>query len=242
MTIINKIKHLSNLMLNALYPPRCPVCDSAVQEKGKACPGCMDKVKMISGQTCFKCGKPLREDSNIFCYDCRRSPKQYERGFAVFEYESIKDSLYRFKYGSRVEYAGFYAQKTIESLELVIKDLSPQAFIPVPIHRSRYKKRGYNQAYEYALELSKLTGIPVEDKLISRAKRTKAQKELNPLQRQKNLKKAFKLDVYGVKLQRVCVIDDIYTTGSTINTMAMLLKQAGIKEVYFISIAIGHGL
>lgn len=242
MTIINKIRIMNQWVVNAIYPPRCPICDAVIINGTMVCDKCLDKVQLISGPTCFKCGKPICEDKSIFCFDCRRSHKQYERGFAVFEYNCIKESLYRFKYGSRAEYAKFYAIKTVESLGRVIQDINPQAFVPVPIHKSRYKKRGYNQAYEYAKELSKLTGIPVENNLITREVRTKAQKELNPLQRQKNLKKAFKLNVYGVKLQRVCVIDDIYTTGSTVSTMAMLLKQAGIREVFYISIAIGQGL
>lgn len=239
--LINKLNKVYKLGMDYLYPPRCPVCDRVIRPGLDTCKCCEDKVKYICEPTCFKCGKELSNDDEIYCYDCRRNPKAFDRGFAVFEYDSIKESLYKFKYGSRPEYSRYYAANTVAHLGRVIKEIGPDAFVPVPVHKSRFRKRGYNQAYEYARDLSELTGIPVMDGLVCRAKRTKAQKELNPLQRQKNLKKAFKLCVFGVKLQRVCVIDDIYTTGSTINAITMLLKQAGIKEVYFIAIAIGHG-
>lgn len=239
--VFNKLNIIIKFGTDCLYPQRCPICDRVIQRGVGICKGCEDKIKLIGEPTCFKCGKKLLNDDEIFCYDCRKNPKSFDRGFAVFEYDSIKDSLYKFKYGSRAEYAQYYAVKTVESLGRVIKEIEPQAFVPVPIHKSRFRKRGYNQAYEYAANLSEMTGIPVMDGLVSRTKRTRAQKELSPLQRQKNLKKAFKLSAFGVKLQRVCVIDDIYTTGSTINAITLLLKQAGIKEVYFITIAIGHG-
>lgn len=237
----NKLNKIFRLGVDCFYPPRCPMCDRVIRPGAGICKECEDKVEFIGEPTCFKCGKMLLNEDEIYCYDCRRNPKVFDRGFAVFQYDSIKESLYKFKYGSRAEYARYYAVKTVEHLGKVIEEINPEAFIPVPVHKSRFKKRGYNQAYEYAMNLSGLTGIPVMDGLVSRARRTKAQKELNPLQRQKNLKKAFKLCAFGVKLQRVCVIDDIYTTGSTINAITLLLKQAGIKEVFFITIAIGQG-
>lgn len=241
MNLKEKIETLQEVMVNVMFPRRCPICDRAIRPREITCHECKGGVKTIQGDTCFKCGKSLLQDNEIYCYDCKKSPRYFERGFAVFQYDYIKSSLYRFKYSARPEYASFYARVTVDKLGMVINQIKPQAFVPVPVHKSRYRKRGYNQAYEYASCLSKLTGIPINDKLIARAKKTLAQKELTPVQRQKNLKKAFKLCSYGVKLQRVCVIDDIYTTGSTINAVTLLLKQAGIKEVYFISIAIGKG-
>lgn len=223
------------------FPRRCPLCDKTIPSDVRICKKCRPKVVLIEGKTCRKCGKPMESEEELYCYDCRSSPRRYERGFAVFEYGCICDSLYRFKYSKRAEYAEFYAWVTAKRYKEELRRLGIQAFIPVPVHKSRYKKRGYNQALEFARELSLLTDIPVLPDIIIRAKKTKAQKELTPLERQKNLKKAFKLSSYGVKLQSVCVVDDIYTTGSTINAIAELLKQTGIREVYFVTIAIGRG-
>lgn len=236
-----KIQTAIKAIEDAFYPKHCPICDRTIKGDMLICPKCKGGIVVIKGLTCDKCGKPLADDTEAYCYDCRKMPKMYDRGYAVFEYKYIKDSLYRFKYSSRAEYAAFYAAKTVEELGKVLEVMKPEAFIPVPVHRSRYLKRGYNQAKEYAGELSRLTGIPVNDRLVIRAKRTKAMKELTPFERQKNLKKAFKLTSFGVELRRVCVVDDIYTTGSTVNTIAQLLKGAGIQEIYFVSIAIGQG-
>lgn len=223
------------------FPRRCPICDRTIPGNRIVCEECDSDTGLVGGHICCKCGKPMDDEDEICCYDCRKAPKQFERGFAVFEYEYIRSSLYRFKYSKRAEYALFYARKTVDMYGTVLAGLKVQALIPIPIHKSRMRKRGYNQAFEYAKELSGLTGIPMRNDLLIRSKRTRAQKELTPADRQKNLKKAFKLRSFGVKLQRVCVVDDIYTTGSTINAVAELLKHGGIKEVYFITIAIGRG-
>lgn len=112
--------------------------------------------------------------------------------------------------------------------------------MPVPIHPSRKRKRGYNQAQLIAQELSRLTGIPVNTKLIARVKRTLPQKELNERQRQNNLKRAFKIFQNDVKLNTIVIIDDIYTTGSTIDAMTEVLNRAGIHRVYCMVMAAGR--
>ncbi|MCR5798598.1 MAG: ComF family protein [Lachnospiraceae bacterium] len=231
-------------MLNirdALFPRRCPVCDRVIRNRD-ICTECEAKQHFVDGETCRKCGKKITGKDGIYCYDCRRTQKRFDRGFAVFEYEYIRTSLYRFKYNGRAEYAGYYARVTKEKLGRTLEMIGIEAFIPVPIHRSRLAKRGYNQAGEYARRLSELCSIPVREDIIERPVRTKAQKQLGAGERQKNLKKAFKLHSDGVELNKVCIVDDIYTTGSTINAIATLLKDAGVKEVYFVAIAIGKGM
>jgi ComF family protein len=120
--------------------------------------------------------------------------------------------------------------------------MDAQAIIPVPIHRSRLRQRGYNQAELVAKELSRLTGIPMYGKLVKRTKKTVPQKMLNPNERQNNLKKAFNIDSNVVKLNKTILIDDIYTTGSTIDAVAMELKRHGVKSVFFITLCIGEGI
>ena len=114
--------------------------------------------------------------------------------------------------------------------------------MPVPVHPSRKRKRGYNQAELLAGVISRRTGIPVRQDLIVRQKKTVPQKELDEKQRQNNLKKAFKIIKNDVKLDTIVIIDDIYTTGSTINAMATMLHIAGISRIYYAALAIGNGL
>ena len=115
------------------------------------------------------------------------------------------------------------------------------ALVPVPIHKSRRYQRGYNQAEVLARELSVLTGIPLVTNLILRVHKTVPMKDLSVRERQNNLKKAFKICRNDVKLSTIIIIDDIYTTGSTIDAMSYELRKAGVERIYFMSLAIGRG-
>ena len=166
----------------------------------------------------------------------------YDEGRAALVYdEYVSRSIYRFKYNAKQEYAGYYANIIYNRLGDKIRSWDAKALIPVPIHKNRMKKRGYNQAYLIAKELSKLTGIPVENNLVKRKNETKVQKELGARERENNLKKAFIVNKNVVELKSVVIIDDIYTTGSTVDSIASLLKEKGVRKVYFISLSIGRG-
>lgn len=120
--------------------------------------------------------------------------------------------------------------------------MEADAILPVPVHASRRRSRGYNQAELVAAELSRLTGIKMYDRLVKRVRKTTPQKELTIQERQNNLKKAFNIVENDVKLNTTVIIDDIYTTGSTIDEAARVLKEAGVQKIYFITLACGAGL
>lgn len=236
------LKKSWEILLDCIYPRRCAICDRTITGHNGICRWCEPGVRFVEEPVCMKCGKHVKNQTEIFCYDCKRTVKAFNRGFAVFEYEYIKESLFKFKYSGRAEYSSFYADMTAKRLGETFAQLGIEAFVPVPIHRKRYAKRGYNQAEEYAKELSRLTGIGVKSKWIARAVNTAPLKKMGNQDRQKNLEKAFKLNRNDVKLEKVCIVDDIYTTGATINRIARLLREQGVKEVYFVTIAIGKGL
>ena len=194
------------------------------------------------GATCKKCGKKLKQEEQIYCYDCSRKQHQFERGFAIFEYQDVKESLYRFKYAGRAEYADFYAKMAQITLGDMIKSLEADAFIPVPLHKRRLRKRGYNQAQEFCEKLSERLNIPTYPDYIKRIKYTQPSKRLSSLQRQNNLKRAFLITQNVVKLKTIIIIDDIYTTGATIDAISAVCKEAGVQKIYFLAVAIGNGL
>ena len=136
----------------------------------------------------------------------------------------------------------FYGKSVVKVCGKHIKQWNPEAIIAVPIHKKRHKKRGFNQAQLLANEIGKYTNIPVYKNFVIRQRNTKPLKNMDPVKRQNNLKKAFKIVPNDVKLNTILVIDDIYTTGSTIDAIAKECKLYGIKEVYFITLAIGEGL
>ncbi len=240
--MIKKLNEIFEIIIFIFFPRRCAVCDSLIGRKELVCEKCKSNIYTIQGPTCMKCGKKVKQDEKMYCFDCSRKKHEFERGFAVFEYQDIKGSLYRFKYAGRAEYAAYYAQKTVEVLGETIRGLNPDALIPIPLHKKRMRKRGYNQAQEYSVELSKRLQIPTISHFVIREKNTIPLKKLSNEQRQNNLKKAFKISQNDVKLKTIIIIDDIYTTGATIDTVSKICKEAGVRKVYFLSISIGKGL
>lgn len=229
--------------LDLLYPRRCPVCDKITGLKDNGpCKGCYGKLSYVEEPYCLKCGKKVEEGEET-CNTCRITVSQYDEGRAVFEYDdAMRKSIYAFKYNNRREYATFYASAAFTKYERKIISWRPQAIIPIPLHRDRLKKRGYNHSYLIAKKLGNLMNIPVIEHGLIRVKNTKPQKNLAATERENNLKNAFKIGYNGVELNSVVLIDDIMTTGSTINEAATCLKCAGVKKVYYIVLSIGRNI
>lgn len=230
-------------MRELLFPRRCPVCDKPVKPAGKLiCGGCRAKLVHVREAGCMKCGKPLTEEYEEYCSDCRKKRHVYTQGKSLYEYHSAAKAIYRFKYGNRREYAEFFGKEMTERFGKLMDFWQAEALIPVPIHKARRRKRGYNQAELLAEEIGKRTGIPVIRDLVVRHKNTRPQKELKGAERENNLKRAFKIGRNDVKLSTIIIIDDIYTTGSTVDEMAQVLKEIGIDKVYVLTLAIGKGI
>ncbi|MBD5105380.1 MAG: ComF family protein, partial [Lachnospiraceae bacterium] len=137
------------------------------------------------------------------------------------------------------EYGAYYGEQVRLHLEEKIRRWRPEALIPVPLHKKRLQKRGYNQAAVFARAISREMGIPVYENFAERIRNTVPQKELSGQERENNLKRAFKIRQNDVKLKTIIIIDDIYTTGSTMDALALECKKAGIENIYCISLAIG---
>lgn len=241
-TELMKLYNLQNFGKELLFPCRCVICDEVTDNKAAGiCRGCEDKMVYIHPPFCMKCGKQLGDVREEYCVDCSREQHFFVQGMALYEYGSMADSLFRFKNACRAEYARFYGRELWQRRGKWLLSLKADALVPVPVHASRMYQRGYNQAALIAKELSRLSGIPVNEKLIAKVKSTKEQKGLGRRQRQNNLKRAFKILQNDVKLSTIVIIDDIYTTGSTIDAVAELLLQAGVCKVYYMVMAIGHG-
>lgn len=237
-----KIQKADTILLDLLYPPRCPVCDGVADSKARICQKCRKKVQQVKEPSCMKCGKPLSDMRKEFCLDCDRKKHNFSQGKAVWVYENeIKKSIYRFKYQNKREYGRVYAEEIAARYGQWIKSKQIQVIVPVPLHKKRKRKRGYNQAEVLAKELGRILGLPVDTELLVRVRDTSPQKILNDAERKNNLKKAFKTTKSVVQLQYILVVDDIYTTGSTVDAVAKILLEAGVLEVYTCCISIGKG-
>lgn len=225
-----------------LFPTRCPVCDEIVTPLGeKICLGCMEKLKLLTPPWCMRCGKKLKTEGE-FCEDCRKKTHLFTKGRALYEYGSVAPSIYRMKYAGRREYAEFFGEEMGRYLKHFIAQVQPDGIVPIPLHKKRLNKRGYNQATLLARALGSYLGIPVYDQILRRTKNTAPLKLQNPLERQNNLKKAFIMLENDVKLKTILLVDDIYTTGSTMDEVTSVLKQNGVEHVYFVTLACGAGV
>lgn len=226
---------------NILFPAVCPICGKILTEKQMICDKCKEEVSIIKEPRCIKCGKPLETDERLRCTDCSKKQHFFERGVSVFEYTGdFKESMYRFKYSNAREYADFYACVADKMYHKLMRQWNIDVIIPVPMYNKKKKKRGYNQAEVFGKVLSKYMDIPILTDILIRSKDTIPQKELNDEQRRENLFNAFAINPEGMSSYRnVLLVDDIYTTGSTIDACARLLLATGVQKVYFLCISSG---
>lgn len=225
-----------------LFPPRCPVCDSVILPDEELCRGCEKELLPVLEPACASCGKPVGDERQEYCGDCAAKRHNFCQGKAVFVYRgAIRQSMYRFKYANRREYAQFYARYAVRLHGAWLGRKQVEVIVPIPMYRKKQKKRGYNQAEVFARALGRETGLPVEGRLLVRSRDTVPQKELNDRQRRQNLKNAFQLVPDIVKYRKILLVDDIYTTGSTMDEAAKTLLAAGAEQVYYICVSIGAG-
>lgn len=247
-----KLQFLLGVICDGFYPRRCPICDEILEpeERGyKIHNICKEKLKPVAGSVCMQCGRPLERETAEYCYDCQRlwrkntTKAPLTQGKALYIYEgSIKETMYRFKYSNKREYADYFAQQAEEKYGDWIRSKRIDAIVPVPMYMPKQRKRGYNQAASFAKALGKRMHIPVDATLVRRVKDTTPQKELNDLERKNNLKNAFQKTESIVQYNHILIVDDIYTTGCTAMAVAEELKNTKASEIYALNICIGKGM
>ena len=186
----------------------------------------------------MKCGKPVQEHEE-YCKECRENSRMFTQGKGIFLYnEQWKFSLEKYKYYGCREYGDFYAQAMYLFSQNELSMWKPDLIVPVPLHRKKQRMRGFNQSLYLAERLGEKTGIPVDGDLVFKRRETKSQKKLDASERRKNLKGAFDVKK-RLDGKKVLVIDDVYTTGSTMDEMAFCLRQNGAEKVFFLTICTG---
>jgi len=231
-----------NIISAWLWPEVCPFCGK-VSSQG-ICTICRKKLEMlrIREPRCMQCGKPIRHVEQEYCHDCMHTRHHYDQGLSLWLHKApVSTSIYQFKYHNQRRYGIHYTEELIRCYGHMIKRWNPDLIIPIPLHKKRRKKRGYNQAEIVSRELGRRLQIPVDEKSLVRRIATSPQKILSHSERKKNLRKAFALKWAVYPASTVLLIDDIYTTGNTIDAAAEVLKQNGVEKVYFLTISIGQG-
>lgn len=230
--------------MSCVFPPRCPVCGRLrFPWESSVCEECTDVLSYVHGPVCMRCGRELISESEEYCTACKENPPRFIRNFALWRYDrNMKQSIAAFKYNGRTEYTGFYVRNLAGVLGERILRCGVTALVPVPCSAKRKRYRGYNQSELLAKALAEKLGISYWDCLVRR-KDTLPQNALNPKERKANLFQAFswnqKEDSDEALPVNVAVVDDIFTTGSTLNACAEVLLQHGIQNVYGVCVCIG---
>jgi ComF family protein len=218
-------------ILNLLFPTFCILCRSQVLERkwAAACPGCWSKLEPLPQPACSQCGEPAPNIEGR-CGACRRGDHafDYARSALLFN-EPLREIIHHLKYSGRVSLAKPLG--TLLRNSLLKEGFEAKVVVPVPLHRARARQRGFNQAELIA----RMLGLPVEPHLLRRRKNTPSQTGLSRSQRIFNLAGAF--EVRGRVPECVLVVDDVYTTGSTVHEIAKTLKRAKAVRVEVLTVA-----
>lgn len=237
------IKFITDKVLNAVYPPSCALCGDLLGKNERyICAACEVSLPHVTEPACFKCGKEISDNETELCEDCSRHIRSFVRGFPAMNYdEMFQESIAAFKYHGKRDYGKYFAYEIARSRGKDIAGVNPEALIPIPLHKKKLRKRGYNQAEVIARELGRRLDIPVDDKILIRTVNTLPQKRLNSIERENNLKNAFQSQEKRVKYNKIMLVDDIYTTGTTVEACTKVLHEIGVKDIYYTSICIGRG-
>lgn len=240
------MEHIIHSITDILFPRRCPFCGSIILPKEKKiCRDCEGKIHPITEPRCKKCSKPVESDQQEYCFDCLRSKHHYSRGYAVFTYEDkIKQSILDFKFKGKREYADYYIEAIMTAFAEPLKKQNIDYILPVPLHPRKLRIRGFNQAQLLAEGIGKHLKVTVIKDGLLRIKYTIPQKKLDDKERLLNLEQAFMLNPNWstcLSGKRILIVDDIYTTGSTIEACTNLLLKAGCSAVFFVTVCIGKG-
>jgi competence protein ComFC len=238
------LKRILKYALDMLYRERnvCFVCDYRGETvKNHICYECREELRFVGGRRCSVCGVGKRQESQSrlhVCTDCEINPKHFEKGVAPLLYEGeIKKLIYDFKYHDKLYLKKLFSELIIE--ELIDSDMDrADLAIGVPLSLKRENRRGYNQAELISSYISGKLGIKSGEGLLIRVKETSAQKELGSAQRLKNLQNAFEVKApEKISGKTILMVDDIYTTGATLNECAKTLLECGAKAVNIATIA-----
>ena len=236
-----KVYQWGGQLLESLLPPACRLCGARTRAGRGLCPGCLQDLPWLQ-QGCRQCARPLRGETATRCGHCQRQPPPFDQVTAVFHYQPPLDYLLK-----RLKFARDHGLGPLLA-DLLAKQLRrrtaalPELLLPMPLHASRLRERGYNQATEIARPLARALDIPLEHGLCRRTRATEAQSLLGTTARRLNVRNAFDIND-PVPARHVAIVDDVMTTGSSVTELARVIRQAGVDEieVWVIARATGHG-
>lgn len=218
----------ANIIQDWLYPPTCLLCQDRGTTGRDLCRRCADALP-FHRSGCPRCGLALAPPFAGYCGRCLRHPPAFDATFALFRYEEpARYLIHALKFRSHYPCARLLGQLMAEALASLPE--KPEGLIPVPLHPQRYRERGFNQAAEIARSISRQLHIPIELDSCARSRATPPQTELSAKERGRNVRNAFRV-VTIPRASHVAIVDDVVTTGSTVNELAKVLRAAGVDRI-----------
>ena len=235
MIVLQKFELLQSAV-SLLYPPGCTICGKSIRADDYLCDQCETKAVRIVAPFCQKCSEPFEGSiTNTFaCANCAHRTIYFDAAVAAYRGRGIvRQIIHEFKYGRQIHLRHLVARWLNSALDDErLRQSHFDLIVPVPLHPARQRERGFNQASLLAELLSAQTSIPVKP-LLERTRYTTTQTALDRSERMENLHNAFRLRKNAdVRSLRVLLVDDVLTTGSTLNECARILKRASAFSVH----------
>jgi ComF family protein len=237
-TII-RLKDIIDDFLDFLFPSYCHICEERLRREIYICKRCLAKIKYLREPTCILCGREIfLNEENSLCKECRKKKNYFDKAKAIGKYEGVlKEYIHLLKYKNK-PYLKRLLPEIIGDKINWIKDYNFDYVVYVPLHRKRLRKRGYNQAEFLADLLGRVFSIEVMRNNLIRIKNSRPQVELEREKRLKNVKGIFKIkDGRKIKDRKLLLVDDVYTTGATLNECSRELKKMGATNVVALVLA-----
>jgi len=241
--VANLTRLLIRTLVELFYPSNCVGCGLAQAPEIFLCDECRASTPRISPPFCQRCSRPFEGAiaGPFSCPNCEDTALAFDCAVSIYQAKGVlRDLIHRFKYGGQ-----YYLRRLLTDILLeAMKDeritaVPVDALVPVPLHPSRRRERGFNQAEALAQMLARKTGIPVQD-CLQRSSYTRTQTQFDRSERRRNLRNAFKLRKNNaVAGKNLVLLDDVLTTGSTLHECAVVLHQAGAESVRAITVARG---
>lgn len=233
---------LVKALLDFFFPPLCHICHSFIPDAGAVhiCPACRGALKPVETPMCQVCGIPFQgAGADHLCGDCSKAKPHFDAARAVFLYEGeCRELIHAFKYRNKTFLRRPLALMAAGALADFVSTQAPDVIVPVPLHKKRLRSRGFNQAVLLGELLAHEWRLPLERQAMCRIRWTIPQINLSADERRHNVKGAFAVaNSAAVAGKSVLLLDDILTTGSTVEECARILKQAGASKVVVITIA-----
>jgi len=237
--LAGSLESLLRDLLDFVYPPHCGVCEGELRRgDGIVCADCWRSLEAIDSPFCQKCGLPL-STFNDLCSACavREHIYSFARSYGLFD-DLFQKIIHLFKYRRKLSLAGPLSALMTQMVEADRRFSCMEALVPVPLHPVRHRVRGYNQSQLLAQNLSRETGRALLLGALFRTVNTRSQSKLSLSERVTNVRNAFRVrDPEQVRDKRILLVDDVLTTGSTVDACSAALLSAGATQVSVITVA-----